>query len=129
MGQPTGLAAYFKRVDPPRHQHQLLPLGPAAWRGVVIIQQQVREADAALLQLQAIYHQPAILSMQDLHASQRTVHEDERLAVMHVAAHLVRHNPAKGVEALAHVRGMGIQIERIRLAKAEHGTQRKRVTI
>lgn len=71
---------------------------------------------------------PPYSNVKDLHARQRPVHEDERLAVMHVPPHLVRHDAAQGVEALAHVRGVRIQVERIRLAQAEHGHQRKRVT-
>ena len=122
------MTAHFERADAPCHQHQFLPFGPAAWSGVVVIRQQVGKADAALLQLQAIYHQAAILCVKDLHARQRPVHEDESLTVMHVAVHLVRNNAAQGVEALAHVRRVWIQVERIRIAQAEHGRQRKRVT-
>lgn len=44
----------------------------------------------------------------------QTVHEDERLAVMHVAAHLVCHDAAQGVEPLAYVRRVWIQVECIR---------------
>jgi len=122
------LTAHFQRADTPCHQHQFLPFGPAAWSGAVVIRQQVGKADAALLKLQAVYHQAAILGVKDLHARQRPVHEDESLAVMHVPPHLVRHDAAQGVETFSHVRGVWIQIERIRLAQAEHGRQRKRVT-
>ena len=103
-------------------------VGPAARSGVVVIRQQVGKTDAALLKLQAVYHQAAIFGVKDLHARQRPVYEDESLAVMHVPPHFVCHDAAQGVEALAHVRGVWIQIERIRLTQAEHGRQRKRVT-
>ena len=66
------------------------------------------------------YHKSSILSMQDFHACQGSVHEDERLAVLHVALHFVGHNAAQRVETLPHVRGIGIQVERIRFTQAEH---------
>ena len=67
--------------------------------------------------------------MQDLHTCQGPVHEDERLAFLHVALQLVGHDAAQWVEALTHVGRIGIQVERIRFAQAEHGCQRNKVTI
>ena len=58
--------------------------------------------------------------MQDLHACQRAVHEDECLAVTHVPIHLVGYDTAQGIEALAHVSRIGIQIESIRFTQTEH---------
>lgn len=67
--------------------------------------------------------------MQDLRARQRAVYEYVRLAVPHVASHLIGHNAAQGIEALAHVGGIWIKVERIRFTQAEYRRQRKRVII
>ena len=85
--------------------------------------------DAALFQFQVVYHQATILRMQDFHACQGPVHEDECLAILHVALHLVGHDTTQRVETLAHVRRIGIQVERIRFAQTEHRRYRNRVTI
>lgn len=62
----------------------------------------------AAFKLQMIDDQTAAFHMKDLHARARLVDEDERVAVLHVEAHLVGDDTAQRVEALAHVRRMRI---------------------
>ena len=58
--------------------------------------------------------------MQDLHRRARLVHEDERIPVPDFPPHLVGHDAAERVEALAHVRGARIQEETVAVVQAEH---------
>lgn len=95
LWQPTRASLHLERIDSLCHQYQFLPLGQAVRGRIIVIQPHVWQADAALLQLQVVYHQTAILRMQNLHTCQGPVHEDERLAVLHVAFHLVGHDTAQ----------------------------------
>ena len=81
FGQPTGTSPHTLSTDSMGHQHQFLPLGEAVWRGIVIIEPHVGQADASFLKLQVVYHQAAILRMHYLQARQRAVYEYERLAI------------------------------------------------
>ena len=60
------------------------------------------------------------VTMEDLHGGAGLVHEDARVAVLDVAPHLVGHDAAERVKALAHVRGMRVQIETVAVTQAEH---------
>ena len=64
--------------------------------------------------------QTAAFHMKDIHACARLVDEDERVAVLHVEAHLVGDDAAQRVEDLAHVRRMRIQEEPVGVRQAEH---------
>ena len=64
--------------------------------------------------------QTAAFHMKDLHACARLVDKDERVAVLHVEAHLVGDDAAQRVETLAHVRRMRIQEEPVGVCQAEH---------
>lgn len=76
--------------------------------------------DVTPLKLEVIDDQAAALHMKDLHRSAGLVDEDERVAVLNVASHLVGDDAAERVEALAHVRGMRVQVEAVAVAETEH---------
>lgn len=76
--------------------------------------------DIALLQLEVVDDQATAFHMEDLHGRARLVHEDERVSVLDVAPHLVGHNAAERVEALAHVGGARVQEEPVAVVQAEH---------
>ena len=76
--------------------------------------------DVSLLQLEIVDDQTPAFHMQDLHRRARLVHEDERVPVPDIPPHLVGHDAAERVEALAHVRVARIQEETGAVVQAEH---------
>ena len=106
------------RIDAFDHHHKVGPVGldlrlslPFRHGGKV---------DVATLQFEVVDDQAAALHMEDLHSRAGLVDEDERVAVLDVAPHLVGHYAAERVEALAHIRGVRVQEEAVAVIEAEH---------
>lgn len=59
--------------------------------------------------------------MENLYIRQIPVQEDEGIPFPDIHPHLILDDPAQGIEALPHVRGIGIEEEPVGVIQAEHG--------
>lgn len=106
------------RRDTFHHHYQIRPVG-LNFRFILPFRH-VGKVDIALFKLEIVDDQTAALHMEDLHGRTGLVDKDEGVAVLDVAPHLVGHDAAERVEALAHIRGVRVQEEAVAVIQAEH---------
>lgn len=108
------MLAYISLAQPMGHHYQLCPFGFSC--GCGLIQLHVWKLDAPLLQLHVVNDQAAELHVQDFHAGQCAVDEDEGVTLLDVLMHLVLNDTAERVKALSHIRGIWIEVEVVGVA-------------
>ena len=87
------MLTHISLAQPMGHHYQLGPFGFPC--GCGLVQFHVWKPDASLLQLHVVNDQAAELHVQDLHAGECAVDEDEGFALLDVPVHLVLDDAAE----------------------------------